>query len=351
MDKYNNIVQEISRLRKPKVEKNIFSIGGRGHYENPISDILAFFINPKEEHGFGLLFLQSLFDGANIEHPLLELVAFPNREQYADGNRIDLIAEGESWVLVIENKVRHDAINPFNDYMKFVTRTYKGKKPFYILLSVKEEKPPMGWRSVSWKTYIDYIKKNVGAYLTSSNNAKWHVILREFILNIENEYGDTSMIEERIEFIKNNYEDIQEMKDMLYEYIEYMTAKGMAAINSAVKQEMEVAYSKKHNWGEEGMALRLNSKDWGSNTNITLLLRRDGSLTIQIYVYDITDGEVDSLRKQIDQRKYAKYWTEPETIRCFGFFNDYNHEIVFGEISDVAHRLNEYFSTSRRKPN
>jgi hypothetical protein len=30
---------------KPPPEKNIFSIGGRSHYENPISDMLAFFID------------------------------------------------------------------------------------------------------------------------------------------------------------------------------------------------------------------------------------------------------------------------------------------------------------------
>ena len=80
-----------------------------------------------------------------------------------------------------------------------------------------------------------------------------------------------------------------------------------------------------------------------------LLLRRAGSLRIQIYVYDLTDEEVDSLRNHIDQQKYVKYWPEQKTIRCFGFFNDHDHEIVFGEISEVAQRLNDYFSESRGK--
>lgn len=29
-----------------KSETNIFSVGARGHYENPVSDLLAFFIDP-----------------------------------------------------------------------------------------------------------------------------------------------------------------------------------------------------------------------------------------------------------------------------------------------------------------
>lgn len=206
MNRYNKIIEETRRLQRPRREKSVFSIGGRGHYENPISDILAFFINPQEEHGFGMLFLQSLFDCAGISPSSLELVSCPNREQYTDaGNRVDLIAEGDSWVLVIENKVRHQAINPFKEYAEYVERTYNHKQPFYLLLAVQNEVSPTGWESVSWSTYINHIKKNIGDYLTSQNNAKWHVILREFILNIENEYGDTSMSKERIEFVKNNY--------------------------------------------------------------------------------------------------------------------------------------------------
>ena len=347
MDNYNNIIIEIEKLRKPRVEKNVFAIGGRGHYENPISDILAFFIHPWEEHGFGVLFLQSLFQAANIQPPVLELIESPDREKSTHkGNRIDLIAEGDSWVLVIENKVRHEAVNPFKDYMKYIESTYKGKTPYYILLSVQNEKPPIGWSSATWGTYIEYLKKNIGTYLTLVKNAKWHVIVREFILNIESEYGDNSMSEERIEFVKNNYESIQEINDMLSEYVSYMTEKGMDAINSASINEKCVASSKRHNWREKGIALRLISTVWGGNTNITLLLKRDGLIVIQLYIYDIADPRVSALRKYIDESKYKKYWSEQKTIRCFGFFQESDHLRMFDEVLDVAKRLNDFYSTA-----
>ena len=41
-------------------EKTFFSIGGRGYYEDPTSDVLAFYLDPNEEHGLGDLVLQSL---------------------------------------------------------------------------------------------------------------------------------------------------------------------------------------------------------------------------------------------------------------------------------------------------
>lgn len=88
--------------------------------------------------------------------------------------------------------------------------------------------------------------------------------------------------------------------------------------------------------------MRLISREWGSKTNITLLLKRDGSLTIQIYVYDLSDERVDDLRKHIDETKYQKFWTEAKTIRCFGSFDVSNHDKVFDEIIDVAKKLNEF---------
>jgi len=346
-DKYGKIVQEIKKLRRPRSEKNVFALGGRGHYENPITDILSFFINPKEEHGFKTLFLKSLFEAVGIASlPILELSAGPNREQYTDqGNRIDLIAESDTWVLVIENKIWHQAVNPFTDYIDFIRSTYKGKTPYFILLSVREETPPPGWGGTTWRTYIDQIKRNAGSYLTSAENIKWHVIMREFILNIESECGDDSMSNDRVEFVKNNYEALQEMNDMLNEYIRHVTNRGMEAVRAASLKKDDVASSKQHNWGEEGIALRLLSTAWGASTNITLLLKRDGSQTIQFYVYDIPDDKVDALRKNIDATKYRKYWTEEKTVRCFGFLEGCEHDTIFNEIVDVARRLNGFYTS------
>ena len=319
LGKYDNLIQKIKELTRLRVERNIFSIGGRGHYENPTTDLLGFFINPNEEHGFGDFFLKSLFESAHVTPPLLQLSSPPSREQYTyQGNRLDLIIEGDDWLLVVENKVWHQAINPFDDYVQYARISYREKTPYFILLSIQEKKPPNGWHTVTWRTYVDQVKKNVGAHLTTTGNVKWHVIMREFLLNIESEYGDKSMSNARIEFVRNNYEAIQEMEEMLKEYISHMTNCGLEAIRTASGQ----ASSKQHNWGKEGIALRLLSRAWGEKTNITLVLKKDGSLTIQFYVYDVTDEKVIDLRKHIDETKYKKFWAEAKIIRCFGFYEE-----------------------------
>lgn len=260
MEKLEKILQEVHRLKKPEIEKTIFSIGGRGHYENPISDILAFFLDPKEQHGFGSLFLQSIFQAAGKELPSSDRVDAPIREQYTDaGNRLDLIVEGDNWVLVIENKIRHSAINPFADYECFINRQkqYKNKEITFILLSIWEEAAPVNWIPVDYQSLLKHIRNNIGSHFLSANNNKWHVILREFILNIENEYGGTMIDQARINFVKDHYSAFQEASEMLREYTEYFKSQGVAAINRA-SEKGDVAFAKQHDWGEDGIALRLH---------------------------------------------------------------------------------------------
>ena len=42
---FAELIKEVTKIELPDLEKTIFSIGGRGHYENPTSDILAFYPN------------------------------------------------------------------------------------------------------------------------------------------------------------------------------------------------------------------------------------------------------------------------------------------------------------------
>lgn len=132
---------------------------------------------------------------------------------------------------------------------------------------------------------------------------------------------------------------------MLSDYITYMSNKGKEIIKSLSNKK--IATSKQDDWRKEGVAIRLKSNDWDSNTNITLLLIPNGKLRIQIYVYDISDDNVNSLREYININKYSKYWAEQHTIRCFGYFDNVDHDIIFNEIADVARSLNNFFLKSK----
>ncbi len=62
-----------------KNEANIFSLGARGHYENPVSDLLAFFIDPDAPHGLNTLVLGTLLEclSAPVDASLLSPAPWP----------------------------------------------------------------------------------------------------------------------------------------------------------------------------------------------------------------------------------------------------------------------------------
>lgn len=340
---YKQLIEEARKLARPAAERNIFSICGRGHYENPISDLLAFFIDSSEEHRFGNLFLSSLFEAAGIE-PAPGACRPPIREECTDrGNRLDLVVEGDGWLLAIENKIRHQVINPLDDYVEHIvgrTPSLDEGSRHFVILCAREHKPaPQGWRTVTWRSYVDRIKQNLASRLTEPLNMKWQVIMREFLLNIEQECGDERMKDERIEFIRKNFQATCELEDMRWEYVRHMKERGCDALRNA---SCSNPYTQEHSWGADGIALRFLSTDLGPKTNIALVLRRDGMLRIQFYVYGVEEAKVPKLMEVIDLSKYtAPPWTESRTIQCFGFFDRVNEkeDEIFSEITDLAKRL------------
>jgi hypothetical protein len=123
----------------PDVEANILSIGGRGYYENPTTDVLSFFLNDKGDHDLGSLVLSSLIDLLPDNHKDIDqyLINYPEREvyTYTGKGRIDLILEGQDWVITIENKIFNTQSNPYEDYERYIDERFTDKTKIFIVLS------------------------------------------------------------------------------------------------------------------------------------------------------------------------------------------------------------------------
>jgi len=343
MDELQNLITQVEFLRRPRTEKNIFSIGGHGHYENPISDIMAFFIDPKEVHGFGAFFLSSLIECAGLKELITpELIVPPRREAFTEsGKRIDLLLEGEHWVIVVENKIRHSLNNPFHDYSTYISKLYPHKRKYYILLSAKKESPPENWVNVNYTDLIDQLKKNINLYKIDNVNNKWYICLKEYILNMQEQIHKQQIDPARFNFIKENYSDIQEIIDMFHEYIEYIKS---LVVNALSTDFAGIKPIRQHTWRSMGIALRIYLSHWQKETNITLLLKKEGGLSIRIYVYDVEENDLDLLKKYIDLEKYKEYWTESAgTIKCFGHYDSDDLNDILNEIRTVTKRLNSFY--------
>jgi hypothetical protein len=341
--KFKQLFEKSKKFAVPDVEKNIFFIGGRGHYENPISDLLAFFMDIHEVHGFGDLVLKSINEVAGFPVNDVSHITSPQREVVTDdGKRIDILVVGDDYVTMIENKIRHSVINPFKSYEDYLTTYHVGKRQNLLLLSVCDEIPPAGWTSITYEKLLIGIKKNLGEYIFKMQYSKWLVLFREFLMNIEQECNVDSTTDEQFEFVKNNYDLIRNLEKMAIDYRKELANKGCVVIKHVSSAECNV-FTKQDNWGNKGIAIRLISSNWGGRTNITLLLLPTGGFCVQFYVYDIQDCDVQKLRETVGNAKYEKFWTEQKTIRCFGYFETSDLDEALAEVEEVVKNLNAYY--------
>ena len=104
LDRLAQLLNEAIQILPQPQELTLFSVGGRGYFENPTTDLLAFFFDPNQVHGFQNLLLRSFFTCMASEVPSsLDLCEPPRREDMTqEKKRPDLLLISDNWVLAIE---------------------------------------------------------------------------------------------------------------------------------------------------------------------------------------------------------------------------------------------------------
>ena len=210
--------------------KTFFSIGRRSHWENPASDVMAFFLDPREEHGFGPLFLRVFLGcmGVDVERLGLENggVSVNVEERLESDERIDLMVSGTGWVLAIENKVDHWVANDLEAYAAHVRGVAGPNGQVHLaLLAPRREKRP-GWTPV---TYPDLCRELAIAFdqqftALPTATSKWQVFAREFVTHLQVLRQPTQMKldAQQREFIEGHLADIQNIKRLSADYTAFL---------------------------------------------------------------------------------------------------------------------------------
>jgi hypothetical protein len=219
------ILGEVGKHIHPKKERTLFSLGGRGHYENPVSDLLAFFMDPALEHGLGTVFLSAFLECLPSKEFLnlpLDRVWISREEETDNGKRIDLVLRGTGWMMLIENKIYHWHANPFLEYKEHFTKLNAGKEPFMVLLSPDGKASEKEWLGVSYENYCNKLKDCLGEALFDRGYSKWVVLARELILHIENELYTAPMEEKAIEFVETHWEEVNQVQKLAVDYRDFL---------------------------------------------------------------------------------------------------------------------------------
>ena len=321
------LISDMEKLPRAHIpEATLFSVGGRGYYENPTTDILAFFCDSDGAHGLGNLVINALFSALSSVLPeLLDLNDFsviskPEREvRTFDGKRIDLLLEGNDWVMVIEHKIFHHQNNPFEAYETYIkeVKLRKGKLPIYVVLSPGGT-APTGWIGLSYKSLLQCLKDELAQIFINQPLNKWVILLREFIVHLEGIILKPTTPTVTVDFVLSHLRQLQQAQTIKQQAIEDFQKEVLQFIQKDFPNR--VVRTKLDHW--HGFpALRFYLDDWTPASNAVLFLdaRHGKSFCIKYYCYDIKN---DKQRQQADshlqESDCVNPWNErKDSIRCY----------------------------------
>lgn len=244
---FKNLIQNFSSLHlaDTKTERTFMQLADYPHFENVCCNVLAFFFDMKEAHGFRSLFIKSLLECMRVSANCRYTEAVERGVPTGNGNRIDIFIETDNHLIAIENKLYSGANNPWDDYEAYIDTLNPAneKEPLFVLLTLKEENVgASSFRNVTYSELFAAIKRNIGMYIAGAD-AKWNIILNDFIRTIEELREETVLDRGFIEFYNENATVIDVLIKKKKELSKYLNSKMYAVMNfidtdgCAVKEE------------------------------------------------------------------------------------------------------------------
>ena len=186
-------------------------IAGYPHFENVCSNILAFYLQPSNEHGFGTLFLDVLAMLINEEIVIDGQDVDVRREELTKkGNRIDLVIKSDNYIIGIENKIHALIDNPFDDYSNHLESLNNGRQICKVLLSLHLVSPSpelYGFYPISYEVFFQRVLTNIDSYSLAVNEPHT-TFLRDFIRTMQNLQQTTTVDQQRLEYFRDNHLNI-----------------------------------------------------------------------------------------------------------------------------------------------
>ena len=186
-------------------------IAGYPHFENVCSNILAFYLQPSNDHGFGTLFLDTLATLINAEIVIDGSGIDVRREEITEkGKRIDLVIESDNYVFGIENKIFAGLYNDFPEYSRHLESLRNGRHVCKVLLSLRSVQPSPdldGFKPICYEAFFQKVVMNIGSCFLNAHEPHL-TFLRDFIQTLQNLQEVTTMDRQRLEYFRDNQQNI-----------------------------------------------------------------------------------------------------------------------------------------------
>lgn len=208
------IAEAFEALPAPSSAPTSLQIGGYPHYENVLSNYLAFFLNSGEVHGFGPLVAHALFEAAHRRDPALEfdelltVDAIEARREYPVQRpgfrplRVDLLLESTERAVVVEHKVFAALYNDLDTYLDVVGAERPEEAPPLGIVLAPRRVPVEAARyvSVGYGDMVTALRPRLGNIMFDrSADARYVAILMEVLHTMDDFAGNNTSDQARRE--------------------------------------------------------------------------------------------------------------------------------------------------------
>jgi hypothetical protein len=239
IDELIKLLPEISPIRK-----NMIEISGFPRWETVNSNLLAFYFDNNEEHGFNNLFIDSLYDiieeKTNIQifkRQIFETDFSVEREWITvNGKRIDILLSenynedefNSNWAIIIENKLNANLYNDLLNYWDSV----KSKNKIGIVLTInplidikKNQNDKIYFINITHKELSEKVTRNLPKFYLNSDD-RHLLFLKEYLLNINSLYQnekDQMNMDKILQKFHDKKEEIINLNKMEIELMNYVS--------------------------------------------------------------------------------------------------------------------------------
>ena len=204
-------------------KQTFFDVSGRGHYENPLSDLLRFFLDPKAAHGLGNVPLVALSRELEIDYDAASSQVLVTREELTEENkRLDIAVIFPVNAILIEMKVFHAQVNPFSSYVQSISKRYGIPQDSMVKVVISPrgevesaEALTGGWRGMGFKRLAMALRSS----LADLDISRWRVLYEEFITHLVNLSGESSMNDQAMRFVAKNLAGIRKLEALKLQYL------------------------------------------------------------------------------------------------------------------------------------
>lgn len=204
--------QEASWYQPP----TLLEVTGFHRRELLCSRLVAFYLNPQNDHGLGDLLLRALF--AVLGEPLPKLpgkISVDCEVHAEDAGRLDILVDTPQFLLLIENKIFHAEVNDFAGYRRWLKdTTTAGRRMHAVLLCLRAE-PPQNritkddFKRVTYQQLWQQVRQEP-AYLQAPAT-KWKIYLEEFMETTARLDASTSLPKSFQDFLIENKDVLQRL--------------------------------------------------------------------------------------------------------------------------------------------